>query len=224
MNSPASNAPERSRSRRAAVTVLACLMVAGACGGDDRRAKAPPVYWANSPPQCKMDETREYYCDSLLPRGAAYDSPSAHRDCPVSLESHIGQLEPVPPVAVFDPSFTEHARRRMPPGNVCCYSWCSQLELVEPNAQIAAESCKSPAAFREQYCFDEPESGTSRPASQSYGRCPGAVVPPEREVFAVPQAALFDEAATSEKRRYGEPRCCYSWCSQAPPASGLQRR
>jgi hypothetical protein len=179
------------------------------------------VYWANSPPECPVDHTREYFCDELMPLAAGAPAPAPYENCPVQTESHTGRFPSTPPVAVFDPSYTEHTRQRAPPGHACCYSWCSRLELGNPDPAAAQAACGAPSAFREEMCFPAPERGTSQPAHPAFAACPVAIVPPRGVSFSVPESALFDERATADRQRVGISDCCYSWCSEAPPTSGL---
>lgn len=70
--------------------------------------------------------------------------------------------------------------------------------------------------------MSEPEQGSSLPAASPFDKCAAAVVPPAKAVFAVPEAAILDAQATGTHRSKGQSECCYAWCSQAPPGSGLQ--
>jgi hypothetical protein len=159
-----------------------------------------------------------------MPLASGAPAPAPYENCPVHTETHAGRFESTPPVAVFDPSYTEHIRRRAPPGHACCYSWCSRLELAAPAPVAAQAECATTAAFREELCFTAPEKGTSQPAHPAYSACPVAVVPPRSVSFSVPGAAHFDERATAARRQVGLAECCYSWCSQAPPTSGMEGR
>jgi hypothetical protein len=171
---------------------------------------------------CQIDHTREFHCDDLAPRSSGRPAPPPFDNCPVKSEAHTGAFEPVPPVSVLDPTYTEYMRKRTPPGHVCCFSWCSPVPLAAVNPRERWETCQTSAAFREQFCMGEPEGGTSAPAGRAFPMCPAGIVPPAKVVFSVPKAALFDERVTSEHRSKGYRDCCYSWCSQAPPTSGLQ--
>lgn len=205
------------------ISIVSALAVAlTGCGSEKPPPERPRVYWSNSPPQCPVDHTREFFCDDLAPLTSGRPAPPPYESCPVESESHDGLFEPVPPVSVFDPTYTAHVRLRAPPGHSCCYSWCSRLELPVLSAREQWLSCKTVSAFREQFCIAEPELGTSAPANAYFPKCPAAIVPPEKAVFAVPSAAGFDAAATWDRRSHGQRDCCYAWCSQAPPASGLQ--
>jgi hypothetical protein len=48
-----------------------------------------------------------------------------------------------------------------------------------------------------------------------------AISPPQAAVFSSPESAPFDAAVTTAHRTKGGSECCYSWCSQAPPGSGI---
>jgi hypothetical protein len=156
-----------------------------------------------------------------MPLATGAPAPEPYENCPVQTEQHVSRFEDAPPVSVFDPDYTKHTRLRSPPGHSCCYSWCSKLTLAEPDPAAADEACRSPKAFREEFCFAAPETGTSEPASSSFPACPVAIVPPVGESFSKPASALFDERATAVRHRNDQTDCCYSWCSDAPPASGL---
>ncbi len=69
----------------------------------------------------------------------------------------------------------------------------------------------------------ELEAGTSEPVGSPFDRCPAAIVPPAKVVFSAPEAALFDVQLTMTHRGKGQADCCYAWCSQAPPGSGLTK-
>jgi hypothetical protein len=198
-------------------------VLAGACGGGPE-AKTPndTAYWARSPEVCQTDEVREYFCDELLPLESALPAPAPYDNCPSTTESHVGVHQPLPPVAVFDKSYTAHIRKRMPPGHSCCYSWCARIDIGTDRSGETV--CRDPRAFRESYCFDEPEHGTSLPAGGGFNSCPAAVVPPAGVAFARPKGALFDASASAEKRGQGFRQCCYAWCSIAPAGTGLAGR
>jgi hypothetical protein len=168
-----------------------------------------------------MDETREYYCEDLLPLNSALPAPAPYQACPGSIDDPVGEYEPAPAIGLFDASYTEYTRKRAPPGHSCCYSWCSHLTLADPAAPSAQAACQAATAFREEYCMPEPESGTSLPGPAPFERCPAALVPPPKAVFSAPESALFDQGLTGTHRGKGQLDCCYAWCSQAPPGSGL---
>jgi hypothetical protein len=208
----------------AVATLFALPAIAPGCGSNPPQASAPSdkAYWEHSPKTCTADEVREYFCDELLPLESALPAPEPYQNCPASVEGHIGHHQPVPPVAVFDASYTEHIRKRMPPGHSCCYSWCTPLELGDP-ARSAQTLCNDPRAFRERYCFPELEGGTSQPVGGAYQACPATIVPPSGVAFSRPAAAPFDPASSTERRNQGFKECCYGWCSIAPPGTGLEK-
>jgi len=204
---------------RPAIAVMCGLLWQGCGSGSKRPAVSPHDARAAL---CAVNQTREFYCDDLLPLSAALPAPAPYETCPSSIETAVGQYEPPPKVALFDSSYTEYIRKRAPPGHACCYSWCSSFKLGDPRSPTAQTNCTTATAFREQYCMSEPEQGTSSPAVSPFDKCAMAVVPPAKAVFSVPEAALFDPSTTASKRKGGENDCCYAWCSQAPPGSGLQ--
>lgn len=206
------------------LAALTALWAGAGCRSEAPAELSGRAYWSHSPSRCRIDEVREYHCDSLLPRESSLPAPEPYADCPGTIESHGADHDPPPPVAVFDASYTEHVRRRAPPGHDCCYSWCSPLRLADPRSPSAVAACRTPAAFRETYCMAVPESGTSMPSAPPFQACPAAILPPARAVFAVPEAALFDAAFTAERHQSGFAECCYAWCAQAPPTSGLEGR
>jgi len=180
-------------------------------------------YWSHSPPVCGVDEVREYQCEELLPLRSALPAPPPYDNCPGVIEDLVGELDPTPKVAVFDGSYTDYIRKRQPPGHSCCYSWCASVpladaRLIDPNAR-----CDNGRAMRETYCFDEPEAGSRAPGAPPFDRCPGAVVPPEGEVFYSPSGALLDPVLTGERRALGFRSCCYAWCTIAPPGMNANK-
>jgi hypothetical protein len=197
------------------------LLLGIGCATRDPQA-GPPA--AEQGPLCAVDHGREYVCDELLPRHSSLPAPAPFDNCPGSVEGTFGELEPRRRAAPFDPSYTRHTRLRLPPGNSCCYSWCSRVKLVEESAIDPAARCRDPLAMRETYCLDELESGTSRPSPAPFERCPQAIVPPPTAVFYAPPGARFDPFLTAGRRQLGFAQCCYAWCSLAPPNSGLQGR
>ncbi len=200
------------------------LGVVAAC----HRSDAAPTgrhdsgYWAHSPVVCEVDEVREYYCDELLPRQSALPAAPPYEDCPGVVDEHVGELDPTPSVAVFDPSYTEHIRQRQSPGNSCCYSWCADVTLRDPARIDPRARCDEPGAIRESYCLDEPESGTRQPGPAPYERCPSAIAPPEVAVFFAPPGAVLDPEATAGRRQRGFRECCYAWCSVVPRGAAVQ--
>jgi hypothetical protein len=194
-------------------------MVAAGCSPEEPENGKPrhSEYWSHSPPVCEVDEVREYQCEELLPLHSALPAPPPYDNCPGVIEGHIGEIDPTPKVAVFDGSYTEHIRKRQPPGHSCCYSWCAKVPLVDARLVDPSARCDHGRAMRETYCFDEPEAGSSTPSGASFPRCPGAIVPPEGEVFFSPPGALLDPVLTGQQRAQGFRSCCYAWCTVAPP-------
>jgi hypothetical protein len=225
--------PSRLRARpigkRLIATAMAgCLLLlfAGACSKEQPPRFAPPgdkKYWTHSPKLCGVDEVREFYCDELVPLASSLPAADPYANCPGSIERHVGLHQPLPPVALFDEDYTAYIRRRMPPGHSCCYSWCGPIRLREPSEVLPNAGCNSPLAFRETYCFEQPESGTSRPAGAGFERCPNAIGPPEGAAFSVPKAAPFDQQTTWQRKQQGFRQCCYSWCSNAPVGTGVEK-
>lgn len=209
---------------------LACCALALTClAACHRPDPVPPArrgvgYWSHSPIVCEMDEAREYFCDELLPQRSAFPAAPPYEDCPGVVDEHVGEFDPTPSVAVFDPSYTEHIRERQSPGSSCCYSWCATITLrdagrIEPRAR-----CDEPGAIRESYCLDEPEAGTSQPGAAPFERCPSAIAPPEAIAFFVPPGALLDPTQTGERRQRGFEECCYAWCSVVPRGGPVRGR
>lgn len=174
---------------------------------------------------CGIDQTREYYCEDLLPLATSLPAPSPFEACPASIDEPTSEYDPAPAYGLFDTSYTVYTRKRAPPGHSCCYSWCNKVKLADPSAPSIRSACRTATAFREEYCMAEPEGGSSDPAGAPYDRCPSAIVPPAKSVFSAPDSAAFDVRATATHRVRGQRDCCYAWCSQAPPGSDiLQRR
>jgi len=221
--------PRRPRSSRKTLGLglLAAfaLLLAEACTETQRPAVQSPasrVYWSNSPKQCALDEVREYFCDELVPLSSPLPPADPYDDCPGSLERHTGLHYPLPPVALFDRHYTGYIRKRMPPGNSCCYSWCGPIRIVSLSEVSPNAGCNGPLAFRESYCLEEPESGTSSPMNTPFERCPVAIAPPEGAAFSVPRAAPFDPQVSHQRRQQGFKQCCYGWCSMAPAGTGVE--
>ena len=208
---------------RLPVLLSAFVAVVVACSGAEKRVERADdaAFWAHSPPVCRADEVREYSCESLLPRESALPAPAPYEACPAKLEGHVGELNPTPPVAVFDADYTEYMRKRAPPGHQCCFSWCSLVTVVDPRGLTGHEGCDTAMAFRESYCMDEPEAGSTLPMSAPFQKCPAAIAPPPAMVFSAPKAAVFDQQLSSERRAKGFNQCCYGWCSQSPPGARL---
>ncbi len=172
---------------------------------------------------CGVDEAREYFCDALLPVQSSRPAPEPYSTCPSSIEVQDAAFPPRDGAGRFDAPRTELARRRAPPGQQCCYGWCGALTVVSP-ADVPESQCRQPLSFPESYCIFELEGGTEGElASSPFDRCPAAIRPPEDRVYAVPRGALFDPALSNERRQGGDPLCCYSWCSIAPPATTITR-
>jgi hypothetical protein len=201
--------------------VLPLLGGALSCGKADPVAPAQPSLrqpsrWANSPAVCGQDEVREFFCDELLPLSAALPAPEPFANCPSIIEHHHGEHRPMPPVAVFDKSYTSYIRKRHPPGHNCCYSWCAPVEVRTLDQVLPQAGCGEPLVVRETYCLPTLEAGTSVPASAELPRCPVAIVPPAGKAFSVPPAAPLDLATTGLRRSQGFDECCYGWCSLQP--------
>ena len=201
--------------------LLALSVLHAGCGKAEPPPASPPSddFWTNSPKVCAVDQVREYFCDGLLPLESALPAPPPYSNCPSTVEHHEGFHGPRPPVAVFDESYTEHIRKRMPPGHNCCYSWCATVEVRSLEEVLPMAGCNDSMAMRETYCLPTLEGGTSRPASDALPRCPVAIQPPEAVSFSVPPAAPLDMVATSERRSRGFDECCYGWCSHQPGGS-----
>jgi len=199
------------------------VALAFGCGGDAPPAAAPDTARSElQPPACGVDEVREYRCDALLPRTSALPAPAPYDTCPSAIEVRDAVFPPANGAGRFDAARTERARRRAPPGQQCCYSWCGQLTVVEPDTVV--DRCRDPLAFHESTCIAALENGTNGgTAAPPYSACPAAIRPPAATAFSVPRGALFDVRLTANRRQAQEPLCCYGWCSQAPPGSSLQR-
>jgi len=207
---------------------MACVLGLGAglafgCGGEPAPAVSPDTARSElQPPACGVDEVREFRCDALLPRTSALPAPAPYDTCPSAMEVHDAVFPPANDAGRFDAARTERARRRAPPGQQCCYSWCGKLTVVEPETVV--DRCREPLAFRESTCIAPLESGTNGgTAASPYSACPAAIRPPEATTFSVPRGALFDVTLTASRRKAQEPVCCYAWCSQAPPGTALER-
>ncbi len=194
------------------------------CGADERAAATPGSAEALAPVRCIQDEVREFQCESLLALGPALSAPAPFEGCPITMDIGYSQYPTDAKLARFDPSYTSYIRERSSPGNNCCYSWCSRVKVVDPALAPAAGGCGSPLSFRESYCMTQLETGSQGQLAQPpYDRCPVAIEPPAAAAFSVPKAALLDVGSTTQRRAKGRPECCYSWCSQAPPGTGLER-
>jgi hypothetical protein len=199
--------------------------LAAGCASGGEKAEAPDEAAALAPVPCEQDQVREFQCEALLPLGPALSAPAPYESCPVTMEIGFSAYPTEADQARFDPRYTDYIRQRTSPGHNCCYSWCSQAKVADPAQAPPDSGCQNPMAFRESYCLTEPEAGISGPpASQPYERCPAAIEPPAAAAFAVPAAALLDYRSTGSRRTQGRPECCYTWCSKAPPGSGLEGR
>jgi hypothetical protein len=168
-----------------------------------------------------VDEVREYSCEALLPVESSRPAPEPYATCPSSIEVRDAVFPPKNGTGDFDPSRTEFVRRRSPPGQQCCYSWCGKLEVVEP--AVVEDRCQRPLAFAESYCTTELESGSKGVlAGAPFDRCAAAIRPPAAAAFSVPPGASLDAGLSSARRKGGESLCCYSWCSIAPPGTSLR--
>lgn len=171
---------------------------------------------------CAQDEVREYFCDDLLPLSSSRPAPEPYDNCPGAVDIRASSYPAIGHVAGFDQGYTEYTRKRVQPGHSCCYSWCTKVALGDPS-KGAAPQCRDAYGMRESFCMRELEGGTSEPSNEPYGRCPAAVKPPEEAAFSAPASALFDAAATTQRRHDTKlPECCYGWCSKAPPGTMLK--
>jgi hypothetical protein len=207
--------------------IAALTIAVSACASSEQPSaglRQPAGLWSHSPSVCGPDEVREYQCEELLSVMPVMPAPAPFESCPMNLEGATGTHAPAPPVAIFDPDYTAHIRRRAPPGHSCCYSWCSRLRVAASEQAQAAQSCRGGHELREQYCFDELEGGASEPAIPPFQRCPRTVVPPLSMAFSAPAAASFDPHATGAKRAQGFKECCYGWCSAAPAEAITPRK
>ncbi|HEV8548235.1 MAG TPA: hypothetical protein VGQ57_04385 [Polyangiaceae bacterium] len=207
--------------------VAACVGLLGAallhgCGGGHAAKVPEPVHAELQPPACGVDEVREYRCDALLPRTSAFPAPEPYETCPSAIEVNDAVFPPRSGSGRFDAARTERARRRAPPGQQCCYSWCSKLTVVDPGTVV--DRCREPLAFHESACIFALENGTSgATARPTYPACPAAILPPAATAFSVPKGALLDFGLTAKRRQAQEPLCCYGWCSRAPAGTALGR-
>jgi hypothetical protein len=165
---------------------------------------------------CAEDETREYFCDDLLPLSSSRPAPEPYDNCPGTVDIRPGAYKPIGHVAGFDKGFTEYTRKRVMPGHSCCYSWCAKVVVADP-AKAAPAQCRDAYGMPEKFCLRELESGTSEPSASPYDHCPVAVNPPEVASFSAPASALLDIAQTTQRRRDAKlAECCYGWCSKQP--------
>jgi len=177
-----------------------------------------------APTACGDDQVREYYCESLLPLSSALPAPEPYGACPGVIDVVNPIYVPLAKTAGFDAVHTQFMRRRAPPGHQCCYSWCGRLEVARVSDVPPGSRCNEPLAFPEKFCMPVPEGRVStESAAAPFERCAAAVRPPKAAVFSVPNAALLHPGITNERRGLGFSECCYSWCSIAPPGTGLER-
>ena len=146
----------------------------------------------------------------------ALGAPPPYENCPAGIETQAGVYPTRQRVARFDAAHTEWARQRVKPGHTCCYSWCADVDVREPEQVPEPTSCDRPGEERESYCMAELEAGTSQPAEAPLERCPVAIRPPEVLHFSTPPAAAIDYATTQAARTRGGALCCYAWCSRVP--------
>jgi hypothetical protein len=196
-----------------------CCAGFAACGG--QRAKSDRAPASLEPKACRVDEVREYHCESLLPWTNALPAPEPYSSCPSGIEVKDAVFPPRSRAGRFDSQRTAWVRKRSP--QQCCYSWCGKLAVVE--ASEVVNHCRQPLAFPESACVPELEVGTRLDlAAEPFDRCALAIRPPRANVFSVPKnGALFSPSLTAAKRRGGDSLCCYGWCSIAPPGTGLER-
>jgi hypothetical protein len=201
------------------LSLVAIQLVSVGCGGTGGPTKAPPP--EKHLAVCRVDETREYFCEDFLPITTSNPAPAPYQSCPSVIVSPASVYFPPPDVGLFDTSYTEYTRKRAPPGHSCCYSWCNAIKLSDPRAPSIQEACAQATAFHEEFCMEEPEAGTLISVGSPFDRCPAAISPPQAAVFSSAESAPFDAALTTAHRTKGQAHCCYSWCSQAPPGSGI---
>lgn len=215
--------PFGARGARSAVAgglVLTLALVLFGCGKPARKAKGGEAKQAETS-LCKLDEVREYSCEALLPVATSRPAPEPYDTCPSSIEVRDATFPPKNGTGDFDAARTELVRRRSPPGQQCCYSWCGKLEVVSP--EVVEDRCRQPLAFAESYCVSELESGTKGElAGSPFDRCAAAIKPPPAAVFSVPPGASLDPRLSAARRQRGENLCCYSWCSIAPPGTNIR--
>jgi hypothetical protein len=199
----------------------ASLWALAACGGSSNKPAASAERDENAaPPRCERDEVREYFCDTLLPLSSDDPAPEPYETCPGSIDVRGNTFVPTREEARFDVARTEWTRRRVPPGQSCCYSWCAKLVVASPDDADQA-ACTQPRAMRETLCVNEAEAGVSDAAAAPYQACAAALTPPAKVAFSAPKAALLDVGATGERRSQGLKECCYGWCSTTPLGTGL---
>lgn len=211
----------------AALVAFAALPVACRSGDGENQAKTASEVDVGAslvPVACGKDQVREYRCDALLPLSSSLPAPEPYGACPGIIDIVAPIYEPLAETAEFDAVHTEFMRRRAPPGHQCCYSWCGKLEVASVSEVPPGSRCQEPLAFPERLCMPEPEGRISTEhAAAPFDRCAAAVRPPQGASFSVPTAALLHPGITNERRGLGLAECCYSWCSIAPPGSGLER-
>jgi hypothetical protein len=172
--------------------------------------------------RCAPDQTREFYCEELLPVGSSLSAPAPYESCPAAVEPPSGDWGTALS-GRFDQAYTKFIRSRVPPGHACCYSWCAPLEVRAASDAPPPGTCEFRLALPETYCVLEPEGGTSEPAGSPWERCPAALKPPADRAFSVPEAAPLDVTTSSERRGQGLAECCYGWCSRLPEGYQLEK-
>lgn len=219
--------PRSIRCLFAAAALLAAALSSASCKSgapESANVQRRGELWTNSPPVCARDHIREYFCDELLASSSGLRADAPFDRCPAAVEHHVGTVEPMPTVALFDEDYTTWMRKRTPPGHSCCYSWCSPIPVVDASELPPPTPCDVPREFREHYCVAELEGGTSLPSPAPFSRCAAAVVPPEPVVYSQPEAgAHLDLAFTISRRQEGFNDCCYGWCVPSPPGVYLDR-
>jgi hypothetical protein len=199
-------------------------VLALACSSGSPPPPPPSSEQALAPLRCSEDQAREFQCEAFLPLGTTLAAPAPFEQCPVAMDIGFSAYTTSSTLARFDPGYTQYIRRRSSPGHNCCYSWCSDVEIAEPS-EVDGQLCRSPLAFVESYCLTEFEADSSGAMSAPpLDRCPAAIVPPAATSFSVPKAAGLDLRMTGARRAQQRPECCYSWCSLAPPGTGLERK
>src|SRR5262245_48731824 len=91
--------PERAihrRTRRLRSLALAGLLPFGlgfaACGG----SAPPPKPKSPHAEACGVDQTREYFCEDLLPVATSMPAPPPYQACPSMLDDPASEYEPAP--------------------------------------------------------------------------------------------------------------------------------
>ncbi len=224
------------RFRGGALFVLGLGVLAACHGSQTEDARAAEREDEPTLP-CGEDETREVFCDDLLPLTSSRPAPEPYDNCPATTEARHSAYPPVGHIANFDTGFTAYTRQRvaargtleksaasadLPSGHSCCYSWCAKVEVAEP-AKAIPGTCRDAYGLAQTFCMREVEGATSEPSASPFEHCPVAVKPPESVAFAAPVSALLDVNETSQRRRdLLLADCCYSWCSRIPAGTVLK--